>query len=71
MRKPIIAGNWKMHKTVSESVDMVTSLKPLVSGVSETEIVVAPPFTALESVNKAIKNTKKILDFLLKEKTDE
>lgn len=57
MRKPVIAGNWKMHKTIAESVAMVTSLKSLVAGVSDREIIVAPVFTSLESVGKAIKGT--------------
>ena len=53
----MIAGNWKMHKTVSESVKMVSALKSLVSGVSDREIVVAPPFTALLSTAEAIKGS--------------
>jgi triosephosphate isomerase len=57
MRKPMIAGNWKMHKTVSESVKMVSALKSLVSGISDREIVVAPPFTALLSTAEAIKGS--------------
>ena len=57
MRKPIIAGNWKMYKTVPESVNMVRDLVPLVSGISDREIVIAPVFTSLESVGKAVKGT--------------
>jgi len=50
MRRPVIAGNWKMHKLVAEAVHMVGELKPLVAHVTHCEIVVAPPFTALWAV---------------------
>jgi triosephosphate isomerase len=50
MRKPVIAGNWKMYKTVSESVETALALKPLVANVNHCEIVIAPVFTALKSV---------------------
>jgi triosephosphate isomerase len=53
-RKLIIAGNWKMNKTVAESLELVSDLKRELAGVKEVDIVVAPPFTALESVSKAI-----------------
>lgn len=54
MRKSIIAGNWKMHKTVSEAVAMVQELKTLVAGETKAEVVVCPPFTALYSVGQAV-----------------
>ncbi|MEY4167522.1 MAG: hypothetical protein RIR52_1346 [Acidobacteriota bacterium] len=50
MRKPVIAGNWKMFKLVGDAVATITALKPLVSNASQVEIVVAPPYTALKSV---------------------
>lgn len=50
MRKPVIAGNWKMYKTVSESVDTALSLKPLVANANHCEVVIAPVFTALKTV---------------------
>jgi triosephosphate isomerase len=56
-RKLIIAGNWKMNKTVAESLALVKDLKRELSGVKEIDIVVCPPFTALESVSKAILNS--------------
>ncbi|HEY2652454.1 MAG TPA: triose-phosphate isomerase [Solirubrobacteraceae bacterium] len=46
-RLPLIAGNWKMHKTVAEARDLVADLLPLISTVADVEIVVCPPFTAL------------------------
>lgn len=50
MRKPIIAGNWKMHKTVQEAKVLVTELSAELKDVGNVEIVVCPPFTALNAV---------------------
>jgi triosephosphate isomerase len=56
-RKPIIAGNWKMNKTSAEARDLAAKLIPLVAGVKDREVVLAPPFTALQSVADTIKGT--------------
>lgn len=53
-RKLIIAGNWKMNKTVAEALALVSDLKRELAGVKEVDIVVCPPFTALEAVSRAI-----------------
>ena len=53
-RKLIIAGNWKMNKTVAEALDLVHSLKLELANVKEVDIVVCPPFTALCEVSKVI-----------------
>jgi triosephosphate isomerase len=53
-RKLIIAGNWKMNKTVAEALALVNDLKRELANVKEVDIVVAPPFTALSEVSKAI-----------------
>ena len=53
-RKLIIAGNWKMNKTVAEALTLVSDLKRDLAGVREVDIVVAPPFTALSEVSKVI-----------------
>jgi triosephosphate isomerase len=50
MRTPIMAGNWKMHKTAREAVDFVTHLQKELGDWKETETVVAPPFVALAPV---------------------
>jgi triosephosphate isomerase len=50
MRKPVIAGNWKMYKTVADSVTTALALKPLVANANHCEVVIAPVFTALKSV---------------------
>jgi len=50
MRKPVIAGNWKMYKTVGDAVATAVALKPLVANANHCEVVIAPVFTALKSV---------------------
>jgi triosephosphate isomerase len=57
MRLPLIAGNWKMFKTVQEAVVFVKELRSAVKDVSGVEIVVAPPFTAVHAVAEAARNT--------------
>jgi triosephosphate isomerase len=47
MRMPLIAGNWKMHKTVAEAVDLVEALMAGVGGIADREVLICPPFTAL------------------------
>jgi triosephosphate isomerase (TIM) len=59
-RKLIIAGNWKMNKTVAEALDLIRGLKIELASVKEVDIVVCPPFTALSEVSKAILETKNI-----------
>lgn len=56
-RKKIIAGNWKLNKTVPEALSLVDGLKSELSGLLNAEIVIAPPFTALYAVGKAIEGT--------------
>jgi len=53
-RKLIIAGNWKMNKTVAEALDLVRLLKHELVNVKEVDLVVCPPFTALSEVSAAI-----------------
>ena len=53
-RRLIIAGNWKMNKTVAEALDLVQGLKRELANVKEVDIVVCPPFTALSEVSRAI-----------------
>ena len=57
MRKPIIAGNWKMNKTAKEAVALIDALKPLVAK-SKPEVVVCVPYTDLWVVAEAIKGSK-------------
>ena len=56
-RKLIIAGNWKMNKTVAEALDLVRNLKIELGTLKEVDVVVCPPFTALSEVSKAVLET--------------
>ncbi len=56
MRKPIIAGNWKMNKTAAEAVALINELKPLVAK-SKPEVVVCVPYTDLWAVAEAVKGS--------------
>ncbi len=58
MRKPILAGNWKMNKTPAEAVEFVRTLVPLVAGYENVEIVVCPPFVTLPGVADALRGTR-------------
>jgi triosephosphate isomerase len=53
-RKLIIAGNWKMNKTVAEALALAGNLKLELANIREVDIVICPAFTALESVSKVI-----------------
>ena len=57
MRNIIIAGNWKMHKTVGESVKLVNALKVKTLNIRKTEVVVCPSYVALKSVADALKES--------------
>lgn len=61
MRKPVITGNWKLYKTNAEAVDLIAKLIPEVKKNRDVDIVVAPVFTALTSVKKAITGTNIML----------
>ena len=58
MRHPVIAGNWKMYKTRAEAVTLVEGLKPCVASADHCEIIVAPPFTALDAATQAARGSK-------------
>ena len=57
MRKPLVAGNWKMNLLVGEAVGLVDALKPLVRDVSGVDIVVCPTFVVLDAVGKALEGS--------------
>jgi len=58
MRRKIIAGNWKMYKTGPEAVALAKSLKLKLVNVTEVDVVLCPPFTALSSVYEIIRDSK-------------
>jgi triosephosphate isomerase (TIM) len=57
MVRPIIAGNWKMNKTIAESVDFVARLHSMYRTPPDREVIIAPPFTALSAVAAAIRGS--------------
>ena len=56
MRKPLLAANWKMYKTVREAVVYTKEFCGMVRNISDTDIVLAPPFTALHAVAEAARD---------------
>jgi len=58
MRRPVIAGNWKLFKTQAETREFLTVLAPAVANVDHCDIVVAPPFTALAAAADAARGTR-------------
>lgn len=54
MRKPLIAGNWKMYKTNVEAMELVRDLVPLLEGLEGVDVAVCPPFTALGDVSRIL-----------------
>jgi triosephosphate isomerase (TIM) len=53
-RVPLVAGNWKMHKTVGEADRLIGELLPLVESTSDVDVAVCPPFTSLASTVNAV-----------------
>lgn len=58
MRVPIIAGNWKMHKTVAEAVQLAHEIREAVVNIKGVEVVICPTFTALGAVSDVIAKSK-------------
>jgi triosephosphate isomerase len=61
MRMPVIAGNWKMHKTTKEARELARGIKGGAGDVSHCQVVLAPPFTALSTVATEIQGSKLML----------
>ncbi len=58
MRTPIIAGNWKMHKTIAEAVQLARGIREEVGQIDGVDVVLCPPFTALAAVQDVIASSK-------------
>jgi len=58
LRRPLIAGNWKMFKTGPEAVETADRLAKLLSTTLDVDVMIAPPFTALALVSDMLKNTR-------------
>lgn len=56
LRKPIIAGNWKMHNTIGEAIELVKELVPLIED-KDREVVLCPGFVCLSEISKLLKGT--------------
>ena len=56
-RKPLIAGNWKMFKTSAEAVETAKQIVALASTTTDVDVMIAPPFTALDQVSDVVKNS--------------
>jgi triosephosphate isomerase len=57
MRRPVIAGNWKMCKTLADTRAFFSAFTPLVAAANHCDIVIAPPFTAISTAVEAAKNS--------------
>jgi triosephosphate isomerase len=57
MRRPLVAGNWKMNKTVAEARVLVSRLLPGLTAIQEVEMVLCPPFTAILPVAALLEGT--------------
>ncbi len=57
MRRRVLIGNWKMHKTAGEAGTYVREFLPLIQNVASVDVILAPPFTALHVVAASIKDT--------------
>jgi len=55
---PLIAGNWKMHATRSEAVALAEGIKVAAAGLAGREVLLAPPFTVLETVARVVEGSK-------------
>jgi triosephosphate isomerase len=49
-RTPMIAGNWKMHKTIAQAEEFIQALLPRVSSADGVDVAICPPFTALQAM---------------------
>lgn len=58
LRRPVLAGNWKMYKTTKEAAELAAKLVELTADVQKADIVIAPPFTALGAVKPVLANSQ-------------
>jgi len=58
MRTPLFAANWKMHKTLAETLAYLREFAALAKNLGRVDLVIAPPFTALASAAEAVRATR-------------
>jgi triosephosphate isomerase len=61
VRRPIVAGNWKMHTTVAEASNLAQEIVAALAGAQGVDVVICPPFTALTAVYEVIADTPVLL----------
>ena len=61
MRKPFIAANWKMNKTSQETEEFINSFIPLVKGINDVDILIAPTLISIETASKLLKSSNVLL----------
>ena len=61
MRRPLLAGNWKMHLNIAEAVALAQGVAEAASGCADRDVMIAPPFTALAAVARALEGSQVIL----------
>ncbi len=57
-RKPMLAGNWKMHKTIKEAIDLTVRLKYACESLEDRDVVVCPSYTALQAVSETLSDSE-------------
>ena len=57
-RKPMVAGNWKMNKTIYETGDLLNEIKPLIGGIDDVTVVVCPPFVGLAIAKRGLEGSQ-------------
>ena len=62
MRKPLIAGNWKMNTTVNEAKNLVQAILNQLDGTASVEKVLCPPFISLANVKELLKDNENYCD---------
>ena len=61
MRRPLLAGNWKMHLNIEEAVALARGVAEAAAGCADRDVMIAPPFTALSAVAQALAGSQVIL----------
>ena len=61
LRTPLIAGNWKMHCTIAEAVTLAKAVAAAALGLTDRQVMIAPPFTALAAVAQATQGSPVLL----------
>src|SRR5687767_10506675 len=58
LRRPIVAGNWKMNTTIDEGVALVETLRSLIDGERRVDRVVCPPFVSLHAISERLRGSQ-------------